>query len=109
MAEILKIEVDEIDSPYTLFIERRDPSAIQQLSDDGSDVIRVVSGKMEPVIEGIQRAVGSIAKKLSNLSLPADTIELRFGLKASTKTGFFIASADGQAEIEIKMTWKKNY
>jgi hypothetical protein len=107
MAEILKLDVREDDRAYALFIERRDMSAVQTLSSDGSDVIRAVSAEIQPAIEGIQRAVGAIAKKLQGLALPADTIELKFGLKASTKAGFFIASADGQAEIEIKMTWTK--
>ena len=104
MSQLLEFESE---SGEKIFIEIAVPSEMQALAADGSDIIKKASQTFETALSGIQRAASVLVESVSKLGMPADTIELQLGVKASAKAGFYLASADSEAQIKIKLVWNK--
>jgi Na+-transporting NADH:ubiquinone oxidoreductase subunit NqrA len=90
-----------------VFIEIVVPADMQPLAADGSDIIKKASQTFESALAGVQHAATVLVESVSKIGMPADTIEMELGVKASAKAGFYLASADSEAQIKIKLVWNK--
>jgi hypothetical protein len=91
----------------TVLVEVVTPDDIQPLAADGSDIIRKANQTLESALTTVRHAAAALITEAGRISMPADTIELELGIKASAKAGFYLASADSEAQIKIKLVWIK--
>lgn len=104
MAQLLEFRTD---SGEAVFVEAEFAGGIQPLAADGSDIIKKVSETFDAALAGIQHAATALIENISKIRIPADTIEMELGVKASAKAGFYLASADSQAQIKVKLVWHR--
>jgi Trypsin-co-occurring domain 1 len=104
MAQLIEFLTETGDK---VFVEVVSPSEMQPLATDGSDVIKKASQTFESAIATVKHAAAALLESAGKISLPADKIEMELGIKASAKAGFYLASADSQAQIKIKLVWSK--
>jgi hypothetical protein len=104
MAQLLEFKTE---SGENVLVEIAPPPGMEQLAGDGSDVIKKATETFESAIASVKRVAAVLVETAGKISLPADTIEMEFALKASAKAGFYLASADSEAQIKIKLVWTK--
>src|ERR1700734_4114144 len=104
MSQLIEFETA---SGEKVFVEIAVPADMQPLAGDGSDIIKKASQSFEAAIAGVQTAASALVERVSKIGMPADTIELVLGVKASAKAGFYLAAADSEAQIKIKLVWNK--
>lgn len=63
--------------------------------------------KIEDAIDSFKPAALTVIDKLRELTSPADSIELSFGIKFNADAGVVISRVGTEANFNIKMTWKK--
>jgi hypothetical protein len=95
------------ESGEKIFIETVAGGDMQPLAADGSDIIKKASQTFESAFASVKSAVIALVESVADIPLPADKMEIDLGVKASAKAGFYLASADSQAEIKIKLVWNK--
>jgi hypothetical protein len=61
----------------------------------------------EATLESIIPAINAIVTKLGNNITSADQTEVEFGIKFGAQAEVFIASAEAEANITVKLTWKR--
>lgn len=104
MAQLIEFFTE---SGETVFVEVVSHGEMQQLAADGSDVIKKANQTFENAIATVKHAAAALLDSAGKISMPADTIEMELGIKASAKAGFYLASADSEAQIKIKLVWNK--
>lgn len=71
-----------------------------------SEIIKATQS-FNDALEHVKPAAAIIIKKLRDISIPPDEIEVEFGLKLGAKAGAVIASADAEANYVVKLRWSK--
>jgi hypothetical protein len=104
MAQLIEFLTETGDK---VLVEVVSPGEMQPLAADGSDVIKKASQTFESAIATVKHAAAALLEGAEKIGLPADTIEMELGIKASAKAGFYLASADSEAQIKIKLIWTK--
>jgi hypothetical protein len=104
MAQLIEFKTEKGES---VLVEVASAPGMEQLAGDGSDVIKKATETFECAIASVKRIAAVLVETAGKISLPADTIEMEFALKASAKAGFYLASADSEAQIKIKLVWTK--
>jgi hypothetical protein len=104
MAQLLEFVTATGDA---VFVEVVTPAGMEPLAADGSDIIKKANRTLESALATIRNAASALLTEAGSISLPADTIELELGIKASAKAGFYLASADSEAQIKIKLVWNR--
>jgi hypothetical protein len=61
----------------------------------------------ESALETIKPVANAILTKLGSLHQPADEIEVKFGIKFSSKFEAVVASGTGEVNYEITLKWKR--
>jgi hypothetical protein len=102
MAQIARFVTDDgaellVDFPAEGDTQDRNPT------NDGKDAVAMAMAKVESAIAAIKAAASAIARA----RMPVDGLEMEFALKASASGGFFLASADSEAPIKVKLTWSQ--
>ncbi|SOC19874.1 CU044_2847 family protein [Rhodobacter maris] len=87
------------------------PAEMQMHSFGRSDrlpgaVIEETGQRFSDALQGVQDAVQEILQGFAKTVAP-DSMELTFGLKFSAASGVVLASADAEAALTLKATWKK--
>lgn len=72
-----------------------------------SGEISKASQTFEAALERIKPAAGTIIAKLRSLADPPDEIDVEFGLKLSVEAGAFIASTGTEANLKVRLNWKR--
>lgn len=104
MARLLEFETA---SGHIVLFEEPASGEMQQLSADGADIVRKAGRTFEAAAGTLRDALAALLKVVTDIELPADSIEVEVGVKASAKAGFYLASADSEAQIKMKLTWNK--
>lgn len=60
----------------------------------------------EDALEAIRPAITAIINKLLDYRDLVDQVEVEFGVKFGAKADVLIASADTQANLKVKLSWK---
>jgi hypothetical protein len=95
-------------SAGTVPIEVDDMEDVGDLAVPGTRQISgALSENFEVAVEKVKPAVMAIFETLRKVSVPADQIEVEFGIKIGIKAGVYIAGADTEGTFRIKMSWKK--
>jgi hypothetical protein len=61
----------------------------------------------EAALENIRPIANTIIAKLKNLTSNPDQIQVEFGLKLTAQAGAILASASGEANFKVALTWKR--
>ncbi|MHC4115894.1 MAG: CU044_2847 family protein [Planctomycetota bacterium] len=69
--------------------------------------IAKASQTFEAALDRIKPAAGAIIAKLRGLGESPDEIDLEFGLKLSVEAGAFIASTGTEANLKVRLNWKR--
>lgn len=85
--------------------------------DDAPDVVRrglnpteaaeKAGTSFEGALAAVKPAVLAIASTFRNFADAPEEIEVEFGLKFSAQAGAFIASAETEANFQMRMVWKR--
>jgi hypothetical protein len=91
-----------------ILAEIADTAEIEHMAGNTGEIVRRASESFESAISGVKRAASALINTVRELPMPADKIELDLALKASAKAGFYLAAADANAQIKIKLTWSRS-
>lgn len=61
----------------------------------------------EAALENVRPIANTIIAKLKNLTIIPDQIQVEFGLKLTAQAGAILASASGEANLKVALTWKR--
>jgi hypothetical protein len=96
----------EGDSPILVEVDEPEPEGgMVQAARPGQ--ISKASQTFEAALERIKPAAGTIIAKLRSLADPPDEIDVEFGLKLSVEAGAFIASTGTEANLKVRLNWKR--
>jgi len=74
----------------------------------GAEKLLTTAGPtFEAALENVQPIANTIIAKLKNLTTTPDQIQVEFGLKLTAQAGAILASASGEANLKVGLTWKK--
>lgn len=62
---------------------------------------------MTEAIDGVLPGTEAVLTKLRGLASAPDSVTLTFGLKLSGSVGAFIASAQGEGNFQVEMSWTR--
>ena len=93
-----------------------DVSVVVEVNDDGgADYVRAASpgeivGKasenLQKALAVVRPTVEALAENLKDISGP-DVIEVEFGLALTGKAGAVLTSVEGEAHIQVTLTWDR--
>jgi hypothetical protein len=72
-----------------------------------SNVPEKVQFTFQKAMNTIKPVAESLIGKIHELSVPADEVEVKFGIKLTAEAGAFIASASTEGNLEVTITWKR--
>jgi hypothetical protein len=72
-----------------------------------TETIARAAHSFEDAINVIHPVASALVSKLRNLEQGAEAIDIKFGLKFSAEAGAVIASTSTEANIEIRVTWRR--
>ena len=72
-----------------------------------SDTVAKAAHSFEDAISVVEPVAEALVAKLANLEHGTEAVELKFGLKFSAEAGVVIASASTEANIEIRISWRR--
>ena len=105
MKNIIEIPLENAHSIY-VEIDTPQQEGMQRAARPG-EVLTKSTQTFENALEAIKPAINAIINKLSEYSTSVDQIEVEFGVKFSAKADVIIASVDSEANITVKLSWKR--
>lgn len=94
----------ELDDGSTIVVEVDLPEAGIERAGRGDQIIKAKE-HFDDALEHIKPLAQTVIAKLEGLS--ADEIDVEFGIKLSAKVGVILASADSEANITVRLNWKR--
>jgi hypothetical protein len=94
----------ELDDGSTIIVEVDLPEAGIERAGRGDQIIKAKE-RFGDALEHIKPLAQTVIAKLEGLS--ADEIDVEFGIKLGAKAGIILASADSEANITVRLIWKK--
>ena len=101
-----RILIFELDDGGKVAVEAdRVAETEERISSTRDDVVDDTGKRFSEAIEGIEGAAKQVLTGFATALEPQE-LQLSFGLKFSAKAGMVIASADAEATMVLKATWK---
>jgi hypothetical protein len=72
------------------------------------ELAKKITRTFEDALTDVRPAAESIVAQLRNVADPPDAIEVTFGLKLSVQAGAIIASASGEGNFAVKLSWSRS-
>jgi hypothetical protein len=97
-----------LESGGTIVVETDEPVAggVGRAGRDG-EIAEKAANTFESTLDRLQPLTGALIDRLQDLARQPDQIEVQFGVKLSGSLGAIIASASGEANYSVKLTWKR--
>lgn len=109
MSTVIKLTTSEDES--IVFVA--EPSANSALSPDvqtkggRADQTAQVEASFSAYFDPLRRLANQLAKKIGEIDVSPDEVEVSLGVKLTAETGIVFAKAGADAEMNVTMTWKK--
>lgn len=94
----------ELDDGQTILVEVDLPEAGIERAGRLDQVVKAKE-RLGETLEQIKPLAQTVMAKLHGLS--SDEIGVEFGIKLSAKAGIILASAESEANITVRLTWRK--
>jgi hypothetical protein len=106
MKELVKFEFEDGGS---IWVEVEETSIQEGLMSAGvQETLREsLTLTFEAALEKIKPVANAIISKLQDLSIPPDQIKAEFGIKMNAKAGAVLATAGGEVNIKVGLSWKQ--
>lgn len=75
-------------------------------SDQVGRVVQTMAESFEAAFQPVRTAAKAVVDQFSAPFISADEIEVEFGIKFNSKVGFYVASADAEASLKVRLTWR---
>ncbi|MFK8184571.1 MAG: CU044_2847 family protein [Phormidesmis sp.] len=98
-----------LDDGTTFLAEIDEPTgnAIERVSIDSGQLVLQTKKTFEQALDKIKPVASATISKFRNLDVPADEVEVKFGVKLSADAGAIIASVGGEVNFEVTLKWSK--
>ena len=83
------------------FLEKPGPEQLKEMAEKST---QAVNGAMNAIHNMAQRVIAT----MDTLSNKPSQVEVEFGIKLDLESGALIAKAGGEANLKVKMTWKRD-
>src|SRR5436190_18729782 len=90
----------------TITVEVKDEDGQLGHAGRGGDVAQKAAETFEAAMSRLKFLTSKVVSTLPNLNDP-DELSLEFGVKLSAEAGVVIASASAEANITVKLSWKR--
>ncbi len=108
MKRLIEFPVGGEDAGVTV-VEVDEPSAdagVERAARRG-EVTERAAQTMTQAVDGVLPGVEAVFNKLRKLASAPDTVTLTFGLTLSGSVGAFVASAQGEGNFQVEMSWTR--
>lgn len=98
----------DVGDGQTVLIEVEDvPSkGVKPVAIAPGEIAAKAKQSFEDSLQTIAPTVNAIHRRLSNLTQPADEVEVKFSVKLSGEVGAVVTKLGGEANYEITLKWK---
>ena len=106
-----KFTIDE-DAPILIEVTPQPGMREVSLRKLGSEQLQEMAEKSTQAVNGAMNAIHNMAQRviatMDTLSNKPSQVEVEFGIKLDLESGALIAKAGGEANLKVKMTWKRD-
>ena len=95
-------------SKFLVEVSEPEGSAIERVSLPSGQMVIKAQQSFEEALEKIKPVASTIITKLKHLSIPADAVEVKFGLKLTADAGAIFTSIGGEVNYEITLKWSNS-
>jgi hypothetical protein len=82
-------------------------AAIERVGLSTGTVVLKAKQKFEESLDEVRPVAAAIVNKFKNLQVPADEIEVKFGLKFTADAGMIFSKVGGEVNFEITLKWSQ--
>lgn len=111
MQNLIQISMDDNTKLYIEVIDRYDLDGVDPLmtpANSDEKVIKKAKCYLESSLAQIKHFSNSISDAIKNSNPQPDELELEFAVKFAADAGIVISSIGAEANVNIKMKWKKD-
>lgn len=92
---------------FLVEVDEPESSAIERVALPSLGKVIKVKQSFEGMLDKVKPVATAIINKLHGLSVPADEVEVKFGLKLTAQAGVIFTSVGSEASYEITLKWQE--
>lgn len=105
MKEFVAFELDDSANILIEVDESEHERGVSRVARQRDGVVVDSAQKFEQVADSVRPVANAFMGKILDLDIRPDSVSIEFGIKVTYSAGAVIASAGGEANFKVSMTW----